>query len=377
MPLHTIQQVKYRQKSSFGQYIISIIPAIAAGLIMFVVKLSSADNVEKIYSQGLFPIISAVVSFFGGLFPFSLSGLIWAFLVVFILFMVIRLAFLLIRGKNRKKTLFKYFCGALQVASVILLLFVVTCAPNYYRLTFADMSGLVIRKSSVQELYDLCESLIEEANSASITATIGSDKTNYTVKELSLTSLEAFNNLHTEYEFISKARSKPKPFLFSEILSIFNLSGFYFPYTGEANINANMPLLDHPFTMCHELAHTSGFMREDEANYIAFLACRSSENPNIRFSGMVNSLNICLNAMYSTDRDKYWELRSSCSDKVESYFQESYEYWQPYQDTTAASVSTTVNDIYLRSNAQQDGTKSYGRMVDLMLADYRKTNNID
>ncbi|HPE16562.1 MAG TPA: DUF3810 family protein, partial [Oscillospiraceae bacterium] len=30
-----------------------------------------------------------------------------------------------------------------------------------------------------------------------------------------------------------------------------------------------------------------------------------------------------------------------------------------------------MNDAYLKANAQRDGVKSYGRMVDLLLAEYR------
>ena len=34
--------------------------------------------------------------------------------------------------------------------------------------------------------------------------------------------------------------------------------------------------------------------------------------------------------------------------------------------------SNKINDTYLKANAQSDGVKSYGRMVDLLLAKYRK-----
>ena len=35
-------------------------------------------------------------------------------------------------------------------------------------------------------------------------------------------------------------------------------------------------------------------------------------------------------------------------------------------------VSDKVNDTYLRANAQEEGSKSYGRMVDLLLGEYRQ-----
>lgn len=34
-------------------------------------------------------------------------------------------------------------------------------------------------------------------------------------------------------------------------------------------------------------------------------------------------------------------------------------------------ISNSVNNTYLKANGQEDGVKSYGRMVDLLLAEYR------
>ena len=35
-----------------------------------------------------------------------------------------------------------------------------------------------------------------------------------------------------------------------------------------------------------------------------------------------------------------------------------------------AEVSTQINDSYLKAHSQEDGVRTYGRMVDLMLAYY-------
>lgn len=43
------------------------------------------------------------------------------------------------------------------------------------------------------------------------------------------------------------------------------LCGVYSPFTVEANYNGDMPDYNVPHTLCHELSHLKGFMREDEA----------------------------------------------------------------------------------------------------------------
>ena len=56
---------------------------------------------------------------------------------------------------------------------------------------------------------------------------------------------------------------KPKTFYFSDFVSQQYMMGYYFPFSMEANINGRMEPLNKPFTMCHELSHTHGYIYED------------------------------------------------------------------------------------------------------------------
>ena len=72
----------------------------------------------------------------------------------------------------------------------------------------------------------------------------------------------------------------PKPLINSRLLSVQQLCGIYSPFTIEANYNREMPYYNIPHTICHELSHLKGFMREDEANFIGYLACIGSDSPD-------------------------------------------------------------------------------------------------
>ncbi|MFA9381199.1 MAG: DUF3810 family protein, partial [Acetanaerobacterium sp.] len=50
-------------------------------------------------------------------------------------------------------------------------------------------------------------------------------------------------------------------------------------------------------------------------------------------------------------------------------------FWAQYQGAVS-EVSVSVNNAYLKANSQADGVQSYGRMVDLLLADYRQSKGI-
>ena len=108
-------------------------------------------------------------------------------------------------------------------------------------------------------------------------------------------------------------------------------------------------------------------MREDEANFVAYLACRSSDNPEFRYSGSILAYIYSGNALYSQNLEAFRQVREKLCDQAVADLLHHNAYWDTYRGTVS-EVSDKVNDVYLKVNSQEDGTKSYGRMVDLLLA---------
>ncbi len=124
--------------------------------------------------------------------------------------------------------------------------------------------------------------------------------------------------------------------------------------------------------MCHELSHVRGFMREDEANFIAYLACRISDDIEFKYSGIMLALIHSANALYSTDSKLFNELvKNHYSKEMLIDLKDNSLYWQKHSGFLS-KVSNTVNNSYLKINGQSDGVRSYGRMVDLLIADYKE-----
>jgi hypothetical protein len=51
-------------------------------------------------------------------------------------------------------------------------------------------------------------------------------------------------------------------------------------------------------------------------------------------------------------------------------------YWKQF-DGTISDISNKLNDSYLKINDQDDGVRSYDRMVDLLIADYKIKHNLN
>jgi hypothetical protein len=129
--------------------------------------------------------------------------------------------------------------------------------------------------------------------------------------------------------------------------------------------------------MLHELAHLRGFMREDEANYLAYLAGMASDHVEVRYSSTMLALIIAGNALYEQNQDEYYKIKGMYSPGVLNDISMNSTYWKEYDDTVVSRVSNHMNNVYLKANAQSDGVKSYGRMLDLLLAKYRKDHEVE
>ena len=159
-------------------------------------------------------------------------------------------------------------------------------------------------------------------------------------------------------------------------MSQMNLTGIYFPFSMEANYNNDCYKAKLPCTVCHELAHTRGYIQEDEATFIAVLACIRSDDAYYRYAGCLTALTYVRNKIFDyADDEKKAEFDSRISDKVWADIDANREYWDSVkekEDTvfdteTVSKLSSDFVDSNLKLNGVEDGSKSYGRMVDLML----------
>jgi len=78
-----------------------------------------------------------------------------------------------------------------------------------------------------------------------------------------------------------------------------------------------------------------------------------------------------MNALANKDFDAYKDIQVLYSEGVKKDIVAEDEFWKKYSGKIE-KVSNRLNNSYLKSNGQSDGTESYGRMVDLLLAEYKK-----
>lgn len=328
--------------------------------------------VELIFSRGWYSAVAYTYGFLTSLIPISLTELGILALTAACIWLLIRE----IRYCWRIGSVQRFFRNVLfwstRFICGIVALFMVLCGFNYYRIPFAESCGLTIQDSSPQELYALCMELGQEANQLREQVPendLGVTELTKNSFRLAREAKESFENLSGN-PVLPNYPVSPKPVFNSWAMSLMEITGVFCPITFEANVNTDAPDHGIPASMCHELAHTRGHMHEDEANFIAYLACRESPYPEFRYSGVMLALSHASSRFRRADPELYQEWLAQLSDKVQMDFRYESVYWSRFE-TPVGDVSTAVNHAYLQLNSQKDGVQSYGRMVDLLLADYR------
>ncbi|MCD8254777.1 MAG: DUF3810 domain-containing protein, partial [Oscillospiraceae bacterium] len=165
---------------------------------------------------------------------------------------------------------------------------------------------------------------------------------------------------------------RAKPFFFSQILSLVNFTGFFFPFTAEANINTDSPACLIPATIAHELAHQRGVAQEDEANFVAVLASLENGSAVYCYSACLLAYIHLGNALYKADYDAWLDVYSTLSEGVLADLRNNNEYWAQYE-TPVSAVSDTVYTGFLQSYRQTLGLQTYGACMDLLVAYYGGT----
>ncbi|HHV11990.1 MAG TPA: DUF3810 domain-containing protein [Clostridiales bacterium] len=358
-------------------YLIILIPISIA---LTLVARNNLYFAENIYAKHIYKGISQPISTIFGLVPFSVAEVIIFVFPVACLIWVIAFIIRLVRFREKRKQIFlKGLLNILCLVSVILFLYTMLAGINYYRATFSTYSNLEIRESPEDELYALTKSLALQANEFRDKTTArdgeGVFQLSLSYYETAALANEAFTSLSKEYPILGGSYAPPKPVMLSRLMSYAEITGIFFPFTTEANVNVDIPDYNIPVTMLHELAHLRGFMREDEANFIAYLAGMESGNADLNYSSTMLALVIAGNALYEQNPDLYFSVRELYSEGVIRDIRANSTYWQQYDDTAVSTISNHINDTYLKANAQEDGVKSYGRMLDLLLAKFRKDHS--
>ena len=189
------------------------------------------------------------------------------------------------------------------------------------------------------------------------------------------------------YDQLDGYYPRPKALLSSDFMCQQYMCGYYFPFSMEANYNDVMYILNIPSTMCHELAHLRGFIYEDEANFIAYLACVESDDTFFQYAGYLSVLVYLYNDLYHAYQadpagfEQAAGLMPPLAVTEQVWEDDTFVMQEEWDRINGKALVDTelvdeVSDIFidtnLKVNGVSDGSVSYSRVVRLLLQYYRQ-----
>ena len=356
-------------KGSGRVFRIGVIAIAGLALAIFLLMLF-ADHplaVERYYSEGFYPFICHVLHPVLNLFPFSVGDVVYIAVIAYLIYAVFRLVKLGFRKEFKAAGLFllKLVIGV-QTA---VLIFYAFWGMNYFRPSAGELLNLRDTSYTTADLKTVTTMLIDSANACRARVTSAdlaqSNSTIYENAVLAVKKLSADSaHFRTYYPNI-------KPSILTLLLNYMGTSGYYNPFTGEAQMNYQMPVFDRPVVACHEMTHQMGYGTEDEANFGGFLAGISSNDRLLRYSAYHLAVDEFMHALRYRDSLANKELKPRISPAVHNDFKIERQYWMSYESQLDV-ISGIFYDKFLKVNNQPQGLGTYNRMVLLVMALYKK-----
>ena len=342
---------------------------LSAALIALFHLLSGCKKLMNALAGGTLPLrqgLSRACAFF----PFSVAEALCTLGVLALFAWLVWTVVSVARRGPRLLTLWKRLSLLLAVVLVLYLLLCILLGASYRGDSFQDRSGLRPAPQSVETLREVTAFFVEKlSETTSKVPRNGDGCFAVSQEDIFAAATDIYRGAEKRFPFLALRDVTPKKAFYSRLMSRFNYTGFYFPYTGEATLNIDPPDALLPSTIAHEMAHQRGVASEQEANFAAVLACTESGNPAYEYSGWLFGFIHLGNALYRWDADTYFDLASRLPEEVWADLEANRVYWAQFE-TKAAEVSDKVYDTMLKSYGQSMGVQSYGAVVDLLIAWY-------
>ena len=364
----TEERYKKHEHKWIGRLMASILLLAAAAASMFLFKRFSAVlfPAYRTFSKTFMGVLSALFS----IIPVAA----WDLIAIGLLIGILTSFFVMIA----KRTSFPdWLTSVLLLASVIAFEVICGWMLNHYAPPLAQEIDLNVRKYSKEELAEATEYYFDKAAEYAdrqVRNARGS-LVRQDFDELAVIAGKGYVPLSRKYAVFSNGSERPvkKLSVFGELLMYSGITGEFMPVTGESTVPENENIVSMPFTMLHEAAHRLGIAAEEEANFAAYLAAEASADVRFNYSGYYMAFVYCYNKLAESDIDALRDLikEKTAEDKryllVMQDLDDTSLYYKQYE-SRLEEVATKTNDTYLKAFSEESGVKSYGEVVDELIA---------
>jgi hypothetical protein len=346
------------KKVSMRKFVLSGWPFVLSVIVFLTTKISIQHPgfIDRYYSEGIYPIIAKIFSFFSHLIPFSLWDVFWVLIILLIISGLVLVIF-------KKIKMGWYLLRTLQFVALLYSFFYLVWGYNYFRPKIEKRVGWEIPKADTLIFQEVLDSIIKQANSSYVSFKSSDYPKIDTLVE------ESYHKNSNELKIgYPNGSRRPKTMIFSSLYSKLGLSGYFGPFFNEIHLNYYLLPIDYPYVLAHEKAHQFGITSEAEANLAAYIICVNSDDKRLKYSGYQSLL-----LYFLRDASRMKGFRDYMS-KIDKRVLEDLRYKQKYYDSLEnkglSDIQSAVDNRYLKMNNIEKGVKNYNQVVSLVITWY-------
>lgn len=326
--------------------------------------------VERYYSNGLYVGISRVQRFLLGWVPFSIGDIVYGAAAVYLLVKLFRFFRAVFKKQAGRSSWFNGISWLLFWSLGVYVVFNIFWGLNYNRLGTAYQLKLQMKPYTNEELAAVMQ-LISKRIDETVAASLPSRDMYHEHKQLFGKAIQSYTVIDTIYPQFHYKPSSIKASLFSYVGDYLGYTGYYNPFTGEAQVNTTVPVFVQPFTTCHEIGHQLGYAKENEANFAGYLSAKSSPEAAFRYSVYFDLYAYGIREMKIRDSVTAKAIHQQVSLQVKKDFATLKEFYARYENPIEPLI-TKLYGQYLRANQQPAGMQTYSEVMAFLVAYYKK-----
>ncbi|MGC4102532.1 DUF3810 domain-containing protein [Ferruginibacter sp.] len=344
--------------------------------LVIIIRLFSANQlrVEEQYASGIYPGFSAFLRLLFGWLPFSIGDILYGLAALWLVWKVFKAIKALVKRKVTRQSFTKGLIKTVAILLIVYIVFNIFWGINYNRKGVAYQLGLKMDKYSTADLQNINAILLSKVNAAK-QSIIDHNITYPSTKELFAKVEQNYLLADSMFPFLHYHHQSLKTSLWGWLGNYTGFTGYYNPFTGEAQVNTTVPQFLQPYTASHEVAHQLGYAKEMEANFVGYLAASNSPDTLFQYS-------VYLDLFLYSNRN----LRSLDSVSANAYsrqlipeIKKDLAEWRDFSRRHRNPVEPVVRWMYgkyLQSNQQPQGVLSYDEVTSFLIAYYKKFGKI-
>jgi len=345
------------------------------GLIVFIKVFSFNKNwVEDFYALKFYPFFSKILRILFGWIPFSFGDILYFLAACWLLWKIIKNVRLLFKRKLSLSGISKKCIQLIIIFALVYIVFNIFWGINYNRKGIAYQLQLNDLRYDTSDLLMLQDLLLQKVNAAKLSAM--RENVNYPSKnDLFKRARNCYDEAESEYPFLQYKYSSVKSSFYGWLGDYLGFTGYYDPFTGEAQVNNTVPAFLLPYIATHEMAHQLGYAKENEANFVGYLTAVNSDDTLFHYSVYFDLFLYANREVYYFDSVSSKKALDLLNPGVKNDILELRQFDLAHR-SFIEPVITWLYGNFLKLNQQPQGMHSYNAVVGMLIAYYKKYGKI-